>query len=391
MYIDRLVRLPENRHFFLFGPRQTGKSTLIKNRFLDDSCIVYDLLHSETYRRLVARPEILRQEITTALSQKEISHVVIDEVQKIPELLDEVHALIELPVSCSFILSGSSARKLKRVHANMLGGRAWTYKLFPLSYFEVGSNFDLRRALRFGTLPSIYCAQNDFDRKEILRSYITTYIDEEIKLEAQLRNIGGFLRFLSIAASENGNMVNFSNIARETGVKHLTVKSFYQILEDTLVGYFLLPYGKSIRKKMAKHPKFYFFDTGVVSALTNKLNLPVEEKSSEYGQSFEHFFINEVVKINEYYRLDFDISFYRTERGAEVDCIITTPSGRIIAIEIKSIDSPRSVHCKGLMSFYECTNNAELILACQAPRPLQIGNVMALPWQQALERIKQSY
>ncbi len=388
-FISRALSLPGNKSFFLFGPRQTGKSTLIKELFAPGTSLFYDLLNSETYRRLAARPELIRAEVQAAVSRKQVSHVIIDEVQKIPQLLDEVHYLIESGLSCLFVLSGSSARKLKRAQANMLAGRAWTFHLHPFSFHEITDRFDLDRALRFGMLPSITLADDDHERSEILRSYVDTYVKEEVELEAQLRNVGGFLRFLPIVASENGETLNYSNIARETAVAGTTVKAYFQILEDTLLGFYLLPYGKSIRKKMVRHPKFYFFDTGVVRALTRKLSVPLIEGSSEYGRVFEHFLLCEIMKINETRRLDLGLSFYRTERGAEVDCIIESPAGRTIALEIKSTSSPTSAHCRGLRSFKQCVPKAELYLACRAPRALQIGHVTILPWCEMLDLLLQ--
>lgn len=387
MFLPRLLNLPHNKNFFLFGPRQTGKSTLIKSLFPPEKNLYYDLLHSETYRQLLANPETLRAEVHAALSLRRISHVIIDEVQKIPQLLDEVHSLIESNIASSFILSGSSSRKLKRSHANMLAGRAWTFRLFPFIYQEIKDSFEIGNILRFGALPSVYLSKDDLERSEILRSYVDTYIEEEIELEANMRNLGGFLRFLPIAASQNGELVNYSNIARETGVSFNTVKEYYKILEDTLLGFFLFPYGRSIRKKMVKHPKFYFFDTGVVSALTRKLSVPFLEHSYEYGQAFEHFFICELIRLNDYRRLDLEFSFYRTERGAEVDCIIENPKGKIIAVEIKSTRVPSASHCTGLYSLKQRVPNAELILACQTQKPIKLKEVIGMPWEEALQYI----
>ena len=387
--IERLLSLPTPKSFFLFGPRQTGKSTLIRAAFERFKPLHYDLLHGETYRRLLARPEQLREEVTTSVQQRGLTHVVIDEVQKVPQLLDEVHALIEQHKAVSFIMSGSSARKLKRAHANMLGGRAWTLKLAPLLAREIGSSFNLDRALRFGTLPSVYLADTDEDRTETLRSYVDTYIREEIELEAHIRNVGGFLRFLSMAASTNGDLLSYTNISREASVSSQTVKSYYQILEDTLLGHLLLPYGKSVRSRTAQHARFYFFDTGVVGAITKRLAIPMEEGSPEYGRAFEHFIVCEILRLNDCLRLDLDLSFYRTEAGAEVDCIIDAPSGATVAIEIKATTAPSSSHCRGLRSFRECVPKARCILACRCPHPVQIGPVTALPWEQALDVVSE--
>lgn len=386
--IPRFIQLPQKQNFFLFGPRQSGKSTLIKKTFSQKSCIYYDLLHSETYRRFLANPELLRREIRTAVSSKKISHVIVDEVQKIPQLLDEIHSLIESKEPLNFVLSGSSSRKLKRHKANMLAGRAWTLNLFPFIYREISSSFELDKALRFGTLPTVYLAKEDIVKSEILRSYVNTYIKEEIELEANIRNLGGFLRFLPLAAAQNGEIVNYSNIARETGINYKTVREYYKILEDTLLGFFLLPYGKSIRKKMTKHPKFYFFDSGVVSALTRKLSVPFVENNYEYGKMFEQFIICELIRMNSYKRMDLNFSFYRTEGGAEVDCIIETPTGKTVALEIKSTSMPDFSHCSGLYSFKQKVSGAELILACKTPNPIKLKNALAMPWQEALQHIE---
>jgi len=387
--IDRILQLPENKSFFLFGPRQTGKSTLLKSRwFGDKTCVYYDLLQGETFRRLAARPELLRMEIQAMCGEKPVSHIIIDEIQKIPALLDEIHSVLESGLSLNFALSGSSARKLKRTHADMLGGRAWTYRLFPLISRELGNSFDLERVLHFGALPSVYLAENDANRNETLRSYVDTYIREEIELEAQLRNLGGFLRFLPIVASENGAQVNFLNVARELSLSAITARGYYKILEDTLLGFFLPPFIHSERKRTSRHPKFYLFDCGVVRALQKKLNAPLLEGSEEYGRAFEHFLICEIFRMNEYLRLDLDISFYRTEKGAEVDCILRAPSGKIIAIEIKSVTAPARAHLSGLRSFKEDVPQAQCILACRTPRPVQVGAFTAQPWQEVLEMVK---
>jgi predicted AAA+ superfamily ATPase len=385
--VNRQIILPQNRNLFLFGPRQTGKSTLIKSSFFGERCLYIDLLNSDDFLRFSSKPRLFREEVITAHAQRGITHVVIDEVQKVPELLDEIHSLIESDIPCFYIMSGSSARKLKRVHANMLGGRAWTYTLYPFSVIESGSAFCLETALGFGSLPPVCMAETDNDRSEILHSYVNTYLREEIEVEAQVRNLSGFIRFLPMAAAENGNIVNFSNIARETSISLHTVKSYYQILEDTLLGFFLYPYTRSIRKQLSRHPKFYLFDTGVCRAIIKKSSVSIEENGEEYGRAFEHFIICEILKLNEYNRLDLSLSFYRTEQGAEVDCVIETPSGRTLALEIKITPYPASAHMRGLRSFIECVPNAECILVCKTPRPVKIGNCTALNWRDVLDKI----
>ncbi|MCP5105689.1 MAG: ATP-binding protein [bacterium] len=387
MFIERTIQLPKNKNVFLFGPRQTGKSTLLKTKFPPGKTLYYDLLKNEIYRKLLARPEIFRNEVIAALKTKDLSHIIIDEVQKIPQLLDEVHSLVESDVSCSFILSGSSSRKLKRYQANMLAGRAWTYHLHPFSSMELKNDFHLFSALQYGTLPVVYLNPEEHEKRETLRSYVETYIKEEIEIEANIRNLSGFLRFLPIAAYQNGELVNYSNIARDSAVSNHTVREYYKILEDTLLGFFLMPYSKSIRKRMSKHPKFYFFDPGVVTAITNRLRVELQENSYEFGNAFEHFFILEIIRLNRYFRLDLDISFYRTERGTEVDCIVVTPAGKTIAVEIKSTINPSSSMLSGLFSFKEKVRNAQLILACRVETAQAMKDVTVLPWLEAIEYI----
>jgi uncharacterized protein len=385
--INRQLKIPDQSTFFLFGPRQTGKSTLLDSTFAPGKCLKYNLLHGDTSSRLAARPELLRIEVESAIASGGPLRVVIDEVQRVPALLDEVHALIEKHKSLRFAMCGSSARKLKRMHANMLGGRARTLRLYPLTSMELGEDFDLDRVLRFGALPGVFLAEDDNARSEILRSYVETYLREEIEIEAQVRNLGAFLRFLPMAASENGAQVNFLNVARETSITKETARGYYQILEDTLIGFFLFPFAKSIRKKIARHPKFYFFDCGTVRALTKKLIVPMVQESEEYGRAFEHFLICEIVRLNEYLRLDLDISFYRTESGTEVDCVLIHPDGTIWAIEIKSTQSPALRHCRGLNSFRDSFPDAACILACRTSRPSRLGPFDALPWQEVVSRV----
>ena len=379
----RLMELPKNASFFLFGPRQTGKSTLMKETFPGKTIAYYDLLLSKEYTRLLANPSLLREEVEE-LDEK-IKHVIIDEIQKVPDLLDEVHYLIEnSSIKRYFCLSGSSARKLKRANVNLLGGRAWIRHLYPLTHIELGEDFNLNRALHYGTLPAVYLS-DDKTARELLESYVETYLEEEIKAEAIIRNVGAFVRFLKFASFENGNILNFSNISRETGTSHKTIKEYFQILEDTLVGFFLLPYSKSTRKRLVKHPKFYLFDTGVRNALAKRLTLTLEPGSKDYGDAFEHFMITEMIRLNKYKKTDYEFSFYRTSSNAEVDLIIEAPNKTIYAIEIKSSENPSSADFEGLKSFLEVYPKAIPICLCRATRKRKSGNILILPWQEIFD------
>ena len=387
MLIKRMLSIPKNKNIFIFGPRQTGKSTLINKIFSEKESHFYNLLEVDTYNKLLANPQIFRHEVEAICVTENKKNIIVDEVQKIPQILDEVHNLIEKKLPCNFILSGSSSRKLKRFQANMLAGRAWSFHLFPFVYKEIKKKFSLDDVLRFGSLPSVNILKTNNEKQEVLRSYVNTYIKEEIEMEANIRNLGSFLRFLPIAAAENGEILNYSNVAREAGIKSPTVKEYYKILEDTLIGFFLLPYNRSVRKRLVRHPKFYFFDLGVVSALNKKLKTPLLESSYEYGKAFEHFFICEIFRLNEYLRLDLDISFYRTERGAEVDLVLQTPKGETIAVEIKSTKNPVRKHCSGLYSFKKVVPEAKLFLISRASNSMKFDDVLVLPWEKSWEYI----
>ena len=380
MPLKRQVKLPLDAHFLLFGPRQVGKTTLLRESFPLEKTIYYNLLLSKEYSRLKSKPNLLREEL--AVVGPEVSHVIIDEIQKVPELLDEVQDLIEDPeYQVFFCLSGSSARKLKKGGANLLGGRAWLRYLFPFTHLELEGKFDLNKVLQLGSLPNVYL--NDTERAcEILDAYVEIYLEEEIKAETIVRNIGAFIRFLKLAAFESSNILNFSNIARETSTSYKSIKEYFQILEDTLLGFFLLPYAKSTRKKLVKHPKFYLFDNGVRNALIAKHRFKPEEQSSEFGIAFEHFIINEVYRLNKYYKAKLELSFYRSGSGAEVDLIVETTGQKTIAIEIKSKENPSSSDLRGLKSFAEIKKDALLLCCCRCTRKRKLGDVTIVPWQE---------
>ncbi|MFZ4085151.1 MAG: ATP-binding protein [Vampirovibrionia bacterium] len=381
--LHRTLKLPKTRSFFLFGARQVGKSTLLRELFSKNHSLFINLLDSEVYFKLLAKPHLLIEEINTL--DKSISHLIIDEIQRVPELLNIVHKMIEERKDLSFILSGSSARKLKRQGANMLAGRALTYNLFPLTHLELAKDFKLSRALDLGTLPAVYLDKEDVFARETLKSYAKTYIEEEIKAEAQIRQLGAFIRFLDLAASENGSIINYSNIASDIYVDYKTVQEYYQVLEDTLIGFNLYGYAKSSRKQLSKHPKFYFFDTGVRRALAKKLDSPLIVKTREFGEAFEHFFIAEAMRLASYSRKDYKFSYYRTKSGAEVDLIIETYDDRCYAVEIKASDNVDINKLTGLKSFKDLREDAVLLCASLTKRRYGDDNVLVCPWQEVLK------
>jgi len=390
MSIFRTLKLSKNGHIFLFGPRQVGKSTLIKDSFPNTKTIFYNLLNFSEFSRLQNNPELLIEDLR--IRKPQIKYVVIDEIQKLPALLDQVHHIIEdIENPPFFILTGSSARKLKRGQANLLGGRALNFNLAPFTYEELinaqtekKTVFSLKKALEIGTLPNIYLEQDSLTAKQRLESYVEVYLKEEIKEEALVRNLGSFIEFLRFAAEENSNPLNFSKIASDIGVSAVTVKEYFSILEDTLIAFFLRPYSRTVRKKVTKTPKFYFFDTGVKRALARETSMELIPKTKEFGKAFEHYFIKELINISKYKDRNYDFSYYRTESGAEVDLIVTTPKKDIYAIEIKSSISPKASELKGLKSFQAVCPQAKLCCASLSPKKYQLHDITIYPWEEIL-------
>lgn len=309
---------------FLFGPRGTGKSTWIRENYQDNT-VVYDLLNTTELIRLSREPSLLYQE-TAHLSPG--SWVVVDEIQKVPALLNEVHRIIE-EKKLKFILSGSSARKLKESGVNLLAGRALTFNLFPLVSREVDFKLDIEKQVVFGMLPSAFLSDKP---KKYLQAYSETYLKEEIREEALARNFGSFARFLEIAARQNGQLTNTAAIARDAGVARQTVQGYFEILVDTLIGSWLEPWKLKKSTKQVRHSKFFFFDPGVVRALSGRL--PYPPTSEESGPLFECFMLNELKAYIHYAELDYPLYFWRSKNGVEVDILFETSTG-FIAIELK--------------------------------------------------------
>ena len=361
---------------FLWGPRQTGKSTLLRNLFPDAP--IYDLLLSNQYRRFVADPSILRQECNASglngATQK--YPVIVDEVQKVPELLDEIHWLIENR-GLRFILCGSSPRKLKRSHGNLLGGRGVRYEMFPLVYPEV-PDFSLKKALNNGLIPRHYLSKSP---KKLLQAYVGDYLKEEILAEAVTRNIPAFSRFLEVAAISNGEIVNFNNIASDCGVSAPTVKGYFQILVDTLIGQFIPAFRKKVKRRLIMAPRFIFFDTGILAQLTRRGE--VQEGSELFGRAFEHFLTMEVFAHSSYSDMNYPVSYWRTASGFEVDLILNSR----VAVEIKSTDRVTNKHLKGLRAFKE-EHDCTCILVSRDERPRQtFDEILILPWRVFLDRL----
>lgn len=365
---------------FLFGCRQSGKTMLLRRTAGADLYI--DLLKKSERMRYTANAELLGAEIASLQCERPV--VVVDEIQKVPGLLDEVHRVIESDTPARFILTGSSARKLKRSHANMLGGRAVTLKLFPFCYPEIKESFALSTYLHFGGLPSVWLAPSDAARRRRLASYVETYLNEEIYEEAAIRNLPAFTRFLEFAGHENGNTLNYAAISMQLGVSANTVREYFRILADTLLGFILKPYAKSHRQRVVKHPKFYFVDTGIAFALRRMLSIELTEAPPLFGDAFEHFIIIEIMKAITYLNEEIEMSFFRTSDGAEVDLVLEK-HGRTIPIEIKSSTAPGKL--SGLRSFLRDHEVSAAYCACRTPRAYSQEGVRFIPWQDLLLRV----
>lgn len=354
---------------FLWGARQTGKSTLLGIRFPKARYI--DLLKSDEFERYNRRPSLLREELGL-LPTGEL--VIIDEIQKLPALLDEVHWLMTNH-ELRFILSGSSARKLKRSGANLLGGRAVRKNLYPLVSAEI-PEFDLVKACNHGTLPRHYLASSAAKR---IQAYVGDYLQEEIKAEALTRNLSVFTRFMEIAALSNGEIVNYQNIASECGVSSPTIKEYFSILEETLIGYLVPAFSKKVKRRVIQSPRFYYFDTGITNHLLKRTE--VRPGSPEFGHTLEHFIILELIAYIGYSDAIQVLSYWRTTTGYEVDAVIGSAE---LAIEINSSEEVQSHHLKGLRAFSEEFPHARLIIVSLDKYPRRVNGIEIYPVSQFL-------
>ncbi len=361
-----------NNAAFLWGPRKVGKSTLLHQQF--PGAKYYDLLDTELKTRLLLRPALLREEVTA----QNPAIVILDEIQKVPALLDEVHWCLE-NTAVKFVMCGSSAGKLRRGAANLLGGRAWRFELFPLTTKELGKP-DLLRILRHGLIPKHYLDDNP-DRS--LRSYVADYIEQEIQFEALTRNVPAFARFLEAAALTHGQLINYANIARDCGVSAKTVREYYRILEDTLLGHTLEPWRKSKKRRLIETAKFYLFDVGVARALRGMHQ--VETGTTEFGWAFEHFLIEEIRAYLAYREKNLSLSFWKTSTGLEVDLIVGEMD---LAVEFKSSGRVDTGDTQALCALMEEYNVHTAMIVSLDPHPRKLPNgILVVPWQKFCEKL----
>ena len=378
MFINRIltIDLPPGQSAFLWGPRKTGKSTYLKKQFPESE--VYDFLDTDLFLEFSRRPALLKERLL-AKPRSQLQHpVILDEVQKVPPILDEIHWLIENK-GMQFIMCGSSARKLKRGKANLLGGRAWRFELFPLTTPEL-AHPDLLKIINRGTIPSHYL-ENSYQRS--LKAYTRDYLKEEVFDEGLTRNIPAFSRFFDSVGYSHGQLTNFSNIARDCGVDSKTVKEYYQILVDTLLGQMVEPFKRrKNRQTISRTPKFYLFDVGVAGALTNRQIL--QEKGELFGKAFEHFILLEMRAHRSYCEMDYDINFWRTRSGLEVDFVLGNGE---VAIEVKGSGRVDNRELRPLKAFMEEFSPKRALVVCNESEERVLDQIRIMPWRQFLSEL----
>lgn len=381
--IHRLCNLPTKQSFFLFGPRGTGKSTLLSSHFKEYNPLWINLLDQRTELHLSQNPDHL----INLWKNKKTDWIVIDEVQKIPRLLDVVHLCIE-DYKIKFALTGSSARKLKRGGANLLAGRAVERRLAPFSAIELGSQFNLSQSIQIGLLPKIWNEHfNNQEASDFLYSYINTYLKEEIAAEQLVRNLDPFRRFLVSAAQCNGKIINHSAIEVDSGVPRKQSERHFEILIDTLLGQYLYPFDASIRKRQTKKAKFYFFDTGVVRTLQNLVEHEVENSTYEFGNLFETFLINEFFKLSSALQKRWEFSYLQTSSQNEIDLIIEKPRSKLILIEIKSFSKIRKEQIEGFIKIKKDIKHETAYVLSNDPTAQEIEGIRCLHWKNGLKEI----
>lgn len=380
-YINRnvdLCKILENKSLFLFGPRQTGKSSFIKNQLMNnDIAMFWTLLDGRLRLKVLADPSILRQEVEVRNLRDCI--IIIDEIQKCPELLDEVHFLIE-ERNIRFLLTGSSARKLRSSGVNLLGGRATQRHFHPFNFAEIGNhpNYNLSYIFEHGLLPSMFLSS---DIEEDLSAYVDTYLTEEIAAEGFSRNIPNFARFLTVASVSNSQLINYTNIASDSQVPVQTVKQWFQVLEDTLLGYQVESFTNTKKRKAITTSKFYFFDIGIARALRN---IPTpKENTTEFGEYFEHLICMELKSWIDYKHPRSKLTYWRSTSNMEVDFCVDEE----IAIEVKSSSNVTEKHLKGLKALREEGIFKRYVVVCQEEHPRITDGIEILPWKYFFEEL----
>lgn len=374
--IDRFFQAPKTS-FFLFGPRGTGKSTFVHQHFKNS--IYIDLLDPERVRFFSAMPERLKEVID---AQPESGFIVIDEVQRVPELLSVVHSLIETKKDWTFVLTGSSVRKLKRTGIDLLGGRALLYSMHPFMTGELGRHFNFDHALLHGLLPVVVASENPM---EVLRSYAALYLREEVQMEGLVRNIGNFSRFLEAISFSHASVLNMSNVARECEVERKVVEGYVGILEDILLGWRLPVFTKRAKRELAVHPKFYLFDTGVFRSLRPKG--PLDRVEEIEGQAIEGLVAQHLKAWAAYSRGQRELFYWRTRSGVEVDFVVYAPEG-IWALEVKNARKIHTADLRGLRSFKEEYPDSKTLFLYRGKERIVKEGILCLPCVEFIKELR---
>lgn len=371
---SRLIKPPKDKSFFLFGPRGTGKTTWVKSTF--PNAVYLDLLEAELFNDLLANPQRLESFIPKDFKD----WVIIDEIQRVPELLHEVHRLIE-KYKYKFVLTGSSARKLRRKGPNLLAGRALTYHMHPLTSAELGKDFNLNHSLTYGQLP---CAYTESNPKKYLESYVKTYLEQEVRQEGLTRNLSAFARFLETASFSQASVLNISSIARDCAVERKVVENYFTILEDLLIGYRLPAFQKRVKRRITIHPKFYFFDVGVYRTL--RPMGPLDMPEMVQGAAFESLFLQELRAMNDYLNLGYQIFYWRTATNLEVDFVLYGKRG-IKAFEVKLTGKAKGEMLKGLKSFLADYPSTKAYFVYAGERRMREGDIEIIPIREVLKEL----
>jgi uncharacterized protein len=392
--LARICKLPNKLDFFLFGPRATGKSSLLRSQYVGPHVHFFDLLDSAVFDSLSSRPDQLEQTLKsilqshTAQTASERPIVVIDEIQKIPTLLDTVHRLM-LQDGFQFVLTGSSARKLKRGSANLLGGRAVVRNLGPLTFLEIPNDDQaIYQRMVWGGLPKVFLGGDDADKIDLLVAYVKTYLSEEVIAEQLVRNLIPFRKFLPVAGQMNGKIINCRAIARDLGTTHTTVQSYFEILEDTLIGFSLPAWHSSLRRRIRNQPKFYIFDTGVARAMARTLDHTPQLGTSAFGDLFEHFIISEMRTLLAYEKPQWEMHYFQSAAGNEIDLVIDRGAGSLILIEIKSTNSLGKLELGSTLRLMQDFKSEHCFVFSQDPLPKKLSPyVQGLHWKDGIKAV----
>lgn len=389
--IQRLFSPPKKQNYFLFGARGTGKTTFLESWYrltpdVPSSVLYINFLDPDQEDLFIRNPNRLKE----ILAEKKlaIKVVILDEVQKVPRILDVVHYCIEKHKNIQFIMTGSSARKLKHGGANLLGGRAISFYMHPITFLEATNNEELTEILSWGALPKLYELETDLEKQRFLKAYVQTYLKQEIQLEQLVRDIISFREFLDLAAQSNGEIINYANIAVKSGVDEKTISRYFEILVDTLIGHFLEPFDESVRERQSQKPKFYLFDTGIQRQIAQLGTIKVQVGTSEYGKLFEQMIVCECIRLNDYFEKDFRFYFLRTKDGAEIDLIVKKPRKKIILIEIKSNNLITKEDYRHLIHLgQDITHEEKWVLCTESIARKTEEGIRILPWKEGLKEL----